>query len=824
MKKYILLGWILVSALLHCQNWQTVNNTNHIFDIEKTENRIFFSSWGGVVEIEGTDSTDLSNWSAKQELSTGNGLVSNDIRTIALIDFSESLWMGSSNDGINILSTSGLQNLDEDLGLPSLRVNHILETESHVLVATSHGLAVFYYLSGVEFPLMLHQYNSLNTSGALPDNNIYDMMLTDDKMLFMAHDNGISYVHLDSLEVNAAWKSLYDVFPLPNSDRYILSSNSEHLAVAANGKIYVGNNDLSNTSWQTIRPYESTTQWDISDILLSDDGNLWVAFGKWNNDVLHYTSQSDTLLAKVHLQDLQTEYWYKNSDGFEYNQVSCIKEFDGDVYLGTWGNGIARYRDNQWQFYNPNNISFPKITISKTDNNNALWFGSGLVGDAVSPKGTLGVSAYKDGHWYGFDRDNSPLHSNNILALEVDDLNRKWFGAWYTSTAISGNRYGLTVYDEVANTWQWIYRDGSRMWDEDAEEWGDPIPNGPKLITSTIGGIYKDLYGNILVLCYDGGVSVFNQELEVIKTFELKNATFQRVLNAYHNGRQYFFGTEYDNGLSIWNDDSLPESDGDHWLTNIVPDLQGGKIYGVTSVQVPYSPSGWQHFIAAGTGLYMWNEYDWYKYDVYIKRSRYSQATNTWINDTLYYADEERLFGSESTYPLCIYGDPFGRVWIGSEGNGLSMYDPIRERFTNYYKGNAPLISNQIISLGYDPLEGRLLIGTSDGLNTFRIGKTVKPKTSLNTLKAYPNPFRPDGYAVTQIVNLPIDSMPAGDNQCRIFSASGQLIKELKENPFARFEWDGKNEFGNIVSSGIYFFVVTDANGETAQGKIAVIH
>jgi len=72
-------------------------------------------------------------------------------------------------------------------------------------------------------------------------------------------------------------------------------------------------------------------------------------------------------------------------------------------------------------------------------------------------------------------------------------------------------------------------------------------------------------------------------------------------------------------------------------------------------------------------------------------------------------------------------------------------------------------------------------------------------------------------------VNLPIDSMPPGDNECRIFSASGNLVAKLRENPFARFEWDGRNDAGDLVSSGVYYFVVSDKDGKVKRGKLAVI-
>jgi hypothetical protein len=821
MKKFLVFGLMLVSAFLHSQNWQTINNVNHVYDIEKSGDSIYFSSWGGVVHIQGDDSLHLSEMQELQQLSTGDGLVSNDIRNLSLIEFSQSLWMGSSNDGISILSDQGLQTLGTELGLPSLRVNKMIESDSRILVGTAQGLAVFYYLSGVNFPLMLHQYNVVNTGGGLANNNITDMLLADNSFLFLAHDAGVSYVHLDSLDTSSAWHSLNSASPIPIGASSILSANADKIAVATSGVVYYNDLDWEASDWQEISTDFGIGLRDISAFHLSSDDQLWIAYGLWDEDLLNYTGINDTLLTRIDTDTAEATHWLRDQDGFGYNFISTIKEYDGSIYLGSWGDGIARYRDQQWEYFNPNNIAFPKITLSKADQNNALWFCSGIVGDIVVRKGTLGVSAFKDGSWHSLQTHNSLLHSNNILGLEVDSRNRKWFGAWDSDYDETGNRYGLTIYDDANETWQWLTRLGLAPWDDDAGTWGSWIPDSPRLITNTIAGIYRDLHNNMLVLCYNGGVSVINEHDELIGEFEVPGTIQQKITTAYHNGRQYFIGTDRDNGLSIWNHDSIPETDGPHWVSQIIPELQGGTLYGVASVETPYS--GWQHFIASGSALYMWDEYDWYRYDVYIKRQRYNFATGNWENDTLYYADEERLFGSIRTVPNAIYGDPFGRIWIGSLDHGLSMYDPMRERFTNYYQDNSPLLSNQIISLGYDPLEGRLLIGTSEGLNTLRIGRTVKPETDLNTLKAFPNPYRPDGTNSIQIVNLPADSMPAGDNECNIYSSAGSLVIKLEENPFSRFEWDGRNKAGDMVSSGTYFFVVSDADGKTKRGKFAII-
>lgn len=823
MKHIFCMIMILLSGWLCAQNWQIINNVTHVYDIEKSGDSIFFSSWGGVVEIQGDDALPLSEMRQLRQISTGDGLVANDIRNLTLIDVSQSLWMGSAYDGISIQSSAGMQALGLDLGLPSSRVYKIVESDSYILVATSQGLAVFYYLPGVNFPLILEQYDSYTSSGALPDNNITDMLLTESRQLFLAHDRGLSYVHLDSLAINSAWHTIEPSLSFPEGSGFKLSANGNKIVVAADQNVYYHDLDLLSPSWQKVNTVFGNVPKDISAVHIDSSDQLWIAYGQWNENLLNYSSLNDTLLSRVDLASGVATHWMQDEADFGHNVISNIKEFDGELYFCTWGDGVARYRQDSWEYFNPNSIAFPKITQSAADQNNALWFCSGIERNEIVRKGTLGVSSYQDGTWKSYKTHNSPLHSNNILTVAVDSRNRKWFGAWDSTYEYSGNRFGLTIYDDNPEneSWLWLTRFGIAEWNEETGNWGNWLPDSPGLINSTIVNIHRDLHDNMLVLCSGGGVNVFDREDNLIGLFRVPDSFNQKLYCAYHNGRQYFFGTLRDVGLLIWNHDSIPETDGSHWVDQIAPDLMGGTIFGVASVETPYS--GWQHFIASSVGLYMWDEQNWYKYGMYIKRQIYNFASSSWENDTLYYADEERLFGSIQTVPNAIYGDPFGRIWIGSLDNGLSMYDPHRERFTNYYQGNSPLLSNQITSLGYDPLGGRLLIGSSEGLNTLAIGRTVKPKTSLEELKAFPNPFKPDGRNTVQIMNHPPDSMPIGKNHCQIFSASGALIIKLEENNFSRFEWDGRNRAGSLVSSGVYYYVVTDTDGNARRGKIAVL-
>jgi flagellar hook assembly protein FlgD len=63
----------------------------------------------------------------------------------------------------------------------------------------------------------------------------------------------------------------------------------------------------------------------------------------------------------------------------------------------------------------------------------------------------------------------------------------------------------------------------------------------------------------------------------------------------------------------------------------------------------------------------------------------------------------------------------------------------------------------------------------------------------------------------------------------KIYDISGELVTTLieeqpKEKGIEYSEpWDGRNDRGDIVANGVYFYLITTTNGEKAVGKIAVL-
>lgn len=103
----------------------------------------------------------------------------------------------------------------------------------------------------------------------------------------------------------------------------------------------------------------------------------------------------------------------------------------------------------------------------------------------------------------------------------------------------------------------------------------------------------------------------------------------------------------------------------------------------------------------------------------------------------------------------------------------------------------------------------------------------VTPVTTAGTLvitggapvRVWPNPWRADrhaGYPIT-FGHLTIGS------EIRIFTTSGYWVRTL-QNSINSITWDLKNEDGNRVASGLYYYLITSPNHEKVTGELVVIH
>ncbi len=85
--------------------------------------------------------------------------------------------------------------------------------------------------------------------------------------------------------------------------------------------------------------------------------------------------------------------------------------------------------------------------------------------------------------------------------------------------------------------------------------------------------------------------------------------------------------------------------------------------------------------------------------------------------------------------------------------------------------------------------------------------------------RVYPNPWRADKHDHKPIT---FDQLSPGCT-IKLFTTSGHLVRQLSTTDGSAV-WDMTNEKGELVASGMYVYLVTAEDGQTARGQIAIIH
>lgn len=162
--------------------------------------------------------------------------------------------------------------------------------------------------------------------------------------------------------------------------------------------------------------------------------------------------------------------------------------------------------------------------------------------------------------------------------------------------------------------------------------------------------------------------------------------------------------------------------------------------------------------------------------------------------------------------------DPLNQKWVGTNSGLVLLNSDGSRLLAALNTKNSPLLSDRIISITIDERSGKVYVGTEAGLTVFET-PALRPVESFDEIFAYPNPF---------ILNntsqfLTIDGL-VRDCDIKILSISGKLISEFSSPGGRVGYWDGRDENGDLVSSGVYIIVAYDRDGNNvATGKVAVL-
>lgn len=700
-------------------------------------------------------------------------------------------------------------------------------------------------------------------------NDIRDLMLVGD-YIWCATNGGVFSYQIST--------GTYNQF---NNTNGLTSVNAQTIEIDRNGNIWVGFIDgwinyyeLQSASWQQIQDYQGHQIHDLKavgdsllvaldigislyDLRRSEVKETYKHLGwQFQSEIpvnqitvvgknIWATTGSGLAHSSFELANLMApESWtnYTTRQGLPGNEVWSVVSHQDSMYVSS-SSGVAVLRNQEWiainrelknidvkklisrneQLYavSPEYVSqwksaeqrwfdiapkFPFMTCFAVDQNDDLWAGRKKSSDGVG----FGHFSLSQQRWEIFIPPGPPSNEFNDLVVDQDgilwcasanDGIFKYDGtSWQQFTTADGlksNRFQSAAVDSRNRKWFGSIGGGLVMidTDESIKVFYNEILKGsigsPNFVV--VLDAKADRYDNIWVLnsyaANQNVVAVYTPQLEwyffsvpegiltdVVRSFDFDQ--LDRVWIATQKGVSVI---DYANSLADKSDDKI--------VNNNLTTADGLESDDVKDIAVDYDEIVW---IATAGGLNYWDPKTPDK--IYIQYGLLSEAINK------------------------IAVDIRNNKWFGTTA-GVSVLAADGYSFTHYSTDNSSLVSENVTSFGFDTETGKVYIGTTYGLSVLET-PYARPRQDLSQLKAGPNPFfigQGNEFAISEL----------SDNvSIKVISENGMLVRHIPRDEIlgAYTTWDGTNDNGEYVASGIYIYVVyNEETGLNRAGKVAVI-
>jgi len=413
------------------------------------------------------------------------------------------------------------------------------------------------------------------------------------------------------------------------------------------------------------------------------------------------------------------------------------------------------------------------------DGNGDFWVAS-APNDHFS---SFGISQLGADGWAVHNR-LSGMPSDDLVSLERDARGRLWVGSWGA---------GVSVRSGGGNLWFDL--------DEDNSPLRGLGGNGDFVVVSDIE---RDVEGNMWMVNVQFGIVVVSGfPVAQSHFFEQGELGFRAGLDLNEltigpGGLKWL--TSPTNGFGVLDDGGTP-FDGSDDQALFIETLDDSRLSSdrVSELEIGADGTIW---VATDNGL---NRI----------QGTYNRAANSLDVDSwsvLVEAD-----GLPSRQINDLEGDSCGNMWVATD-EGLTRISSGGNVALPFTKRNSGLINNRVNSLLFDEDNQEMWIATFDGLN--RLDIPACDEDNPTGLTIYPNPFvNASGSGST----LTFDGLPLGAT-VQIFTAAGELVRQLDGvSGQGRHLWNGQNESGFLVASGIYIFLADDGAGNRLRGKFAVL-
>ena len=154
---------------------------------------------------------------------------------------------------------------------------------------------------------------------------------------------------------------------------------------------------------------------------------------------------------------------------------------------------------------------------------------------------------------------------------------------------------------------------------------------------------------------------------------------------------------------------------------------------------------------------------------------------------------------------------------IQTDYSGVYLVSPNGDKIIRHFDSeNSVLPSNRVTAVACDKHDNTVYFGTTEGLFSYK-SDSSPAKDNYDEIYAYPNPVRPEYSGDITIAGLMDGSL------VKIADTAGNVFYQGRSEG-GMVTWNGRNQSGDRVRSGIYFvYVSTGGDGQNSSGAVTKI-
>ena len=671
-------------------------------------------------------------------------------------------------------------------------------------------------------------YNNANIDLIYPDGSVTNIAAYANESTLDPTINGVSLINGKAYLATNFGTTILDIAREEFENTYILGKKA-YSSVELAGTIYIATGEgiyqgdtrlnlLDATNWTRLnnQVYEQLVPFDeqlmalkskesVYSINLEDGSATLFRKGPWH--FIAYTEAQ--FLMGNHTYVLLYETLQSNPIQLTFDGTVSSIAVDGNTYWTT--NGTKGLNSHQYDAQSKQTTQVASLIIPNSpirnyceymtfaDDNRLL-----IAGGCINYFGTTfydgTLMMYEDGTWHSFEEEGitnrTAGHYKNMTSIVQDpkDPNHHY-----------ASSYGQGIYEfrDMKFVKQYTDKEKPGFSDVVATPLESAVPSTYEY--TRISRLLYDKQGNlwitnshaqspVKVMKPDGTfISLYYPELERLET--VSDVLFDSngwVWVVSLQGPASLFCIDTNGTLENTDDDRVKK------FNEMIVDQDGGsvEVYYINDIAEDHNGDIW---VMTDKGPYvLYNTREVFNDNYHFTKIKVPR------NDGTNYAD----YLLDGAYTTCIEIDAANRKWIGTLSNGLYLIGPDGlEEVHHFTKDNCPLPSNSIESLAMHHQSGELFIGTDKGLVSY-VSNATRAEEIYDEGKvyAYPNPVTPDYDGLITIVGLKANS------HIKIINTAGRLVAE-GTSLGGSFTWDGRTPQGQRVSTGIYYVMGSDEEG-----------